>query len=180
VPRILDLGCGRQGSKLTDTLVGTPVGVDLSLSELRAAKRNLADYLLVCARAEELPFKDGCFSQVISGVALPYMDIRRVVGEVARVLQPGGRFIASLHPLSFTLSELKRSVLTLYWRDIGYRVYVIVNGILLHCLGVGFRFPFGSKRFESFQTYHSISRALRRAGLRKVEMYVAARSNHPG
>jgi SAM-dependent methyltransferase len=178
--RTLDLGCGATGSRFAVAFPGILVGVDISLSELRRAKQNLPYYLLVCARAEQLPFPEQCFSQVISGVALPYINIQLAVGEVARVLEPRGRCIASLHPLSFTLSELKQSLLAFHWQDVGYRIYVIVNGILLHCLGVGFRFPFGSRRFESFQTYYSMSRAFRRAGLGRVEMYiVAARPNDP-
>jgi SAM-dependent methyltransferase len=173
--RVLDLGCGRSGSKLTGTVAGARVGLDVSLSELREAKRNLPDYLLVCGRGEQLPFPDDFFIEVVCGVALPYMDIRAALGEVARVLEPEGRFLATLHPLSFVLSELSRSLAAFNWQDVGYRIYVILNGILLHCLGVGFHFPFGSKRFESFQTYHFVSRALRKAGVKRVQMYVAAR-----
>jgi SAM-dependent methyltransferase len=49
------------------------------------------------AAAETLPFADACFDLVISQYGLEYSDLARSVGEVARVLKPGGVVALVLH-----------------------------------------------------------------------------------
>ena len=39
------------------------------------------------------------------------MDIAKTLAEVYRALAPGGTLLASLHPLSFTLAELREALL---------------------------------------------------------------------
>jgi ubiquinone/menaquinone biosynthesis C-methylase UbiE len=109
-----------------------------------------------------MPFPDHSFDRVISVVALPYMNIPQALGEIYRVLIPGGTFSATLHPASFTASELRhafpRPVPTLY------RLYVLANGAYFHATGRTLGFVNG--RVESFQTARGMRTAMERAGFR--------------
>jgi len=47
---------------------------------------------LVCARAEQMPFRDGAFDTVVSGLVFcSVAEPARALAEVRRVLRPGGR-----------------------------------------------------------------------------------------
>ena len=83
-----------------------PVATDLSsgmLAQGRAsAERTEIDVPLVQADAEHLPFADRSFDIAFTAFgAVPFVaDSARVMGEVARVLVPGGRWVFSTtHPM---------------------------------------------------------------------------------
>lgn len=88
--RVLDLACG--DGTLVRLLGSRALGIDLSGAELsRAGSR------VVRGRAQELPFADGSFDAVTCQLAfMLFDDVARVVDELARVLRPGGRFLALL------------------------------------------------------------------------------------
>jgi ubiquinone/menaquinone biosynthesis C-methylase UbiE len=77
------------------------IGVDLTAEMLAHATRLARERVIdnVCfaqADVRELPFPDAAFDVVTSRLsAHHYAHPERVVGEVARVLRPGGRFILS-------------------------------------------------------------------------------------
>ena len=94
---VLDLGCG--DGHLLELLVarGIParrlVGLDLSEHELAIARGRAAlqGAALLQGRAQALPMADGSVGAVVSHLALMLMsDIEQVVGEIVRVLRPGG------------------------------------------------------------------------------------------
>ena len=73
---------------------GSVIGVDITPEQLAKAARLSRDEQVSfpAARIEELPFEDSAFDAVISnGVVNLSADKRRVFGEAARVLRPGGR-----------------------------------------------------------------------------------------
>ena len=153
--RVLDLGCG---DGLTPDKLSLPaswqiIGVDVKYAALSRAHVSFPHRAFVCSAAEKLPFSDSSFDRVISNVALPYMNIPKALTEIYRVLAPGGTLLASLHPVSFTLSEL-RNVMAKP-RAASSRVWVLVNGVIFHVSGRNFA--------ESFQTERGIGIALRRA-----------------
>jgi len=87
--RVLDLACG--DGALLDQLPGA-IGIDLTHAELRRAHGRVA-----CARAEALPFAAGAFDAVACHLAfMLFPDPEAVVRELARVLVPGGTFLALL------------------------------------------------------------------------------------
>jgi ubiquinone/menaquinone biosynthesis C-methylase UbiE len=94
----LDLGCGT-GRNLPLLPVGTvSVGVDPCRQSLRKARRRSPGALLVQARAEALPFREGTFDTVLSGLVLcSVTEPRLALGEVRRVLAPGGAMRALEH-----------------------------------------------------------------------------------
>jgi SAM-dependent methyltransferase len=102
--RVLDLGAG--DGYLCELLAARgarAIGVDFSHEELaRFADRagrlpeGVPRPCAVAARAEALPFADGSFDAAVSHLAFMLMDAPAVVGELARVLAPGGWFAALL------------------------------------------------------------------------------------
>src|SRR5262249_23643553 len=106
----------------------------------------------VCSVGEQLPFADGYFDLVISRLALPYMQIPRALAEMARVMKPGGNLWIALHPFSMVWHGLLRSFCKLDLRGFWGGLFVSANGLAFHIAGQLFRFPFGSRSYESFQT----------------------------
>jgi ubiquinone/menaquinone biosynthesis C-methylase UbiE len=94
----LDLGCG--DGHLLDLLTESQgasrvTGIDFSAHELCRARKSSQAHNLVGGRAQCLPFADQSFSLVLSHFAFHLMsEPELVVGEIARVLRPGGRFAA--------------------------------------------------------------------------------------
>ncbi len=88
----LDVGCGT-GRNLP--LYGAEVraiGLDPAMESLKRARRRAPGIPLVRASAEALPFRDGTFDTVVSGLVFcsvpdPLLGFR----EVKRVLKPEGR-----------------------------------------------------------------------------------------
>jgi ubiquinone/menaquinone biosynthesis C-methylase UbiE len=88
--RTLEVGCGtgRNLPLYEDALV---IGLDPSPDALRAAKKRAPKIPLVRASAEALPFRDGAFDTVVSGLVFCSVpDAARGLGEVKRVLSPSG------------------------------------------------------------------------------------------
>ncbi len=90
--RVLDLGSGT-GRNLPLLPAGTvAVALDPSWESLRRARRRAPTIPLVVGSAEALPFRAGSFDTVLSGLVFCSVpDPQRGLGEVRRVLAPGGR-----------------------------------------------------------------------------------------
>jgi ubiquinone/menaquinone biosynthesis C-methylase UbiE len=96
--RTLDLGCGTGRNLPLFPAIARAVGVDPSLEMLRRARRRAPTVPLVQARAEALPFRDGCFDTVVSGLVLcSVRDPAAGLAEVRRVLRPEGTLRALEH-----------------------------------------------------------------------------------
>jgi ubiquinone/menaquinone biosynthesis C-methylase UbiE len=100
---VLDLGCG--AGVLMERLLesGFDVdGVDVSEDMLALARERLkrfppGSYRLGQANCEKLPFEDGSFDLVLCMGVFGYVeDVDRAVGEIRRVLKPGGVFMMSV------------------------------------------------------------------------------------
>lgn len=77
---------------------------------LREKRTGAADDVrLVDAMAEELPFEDGAFDTVVSTLVLCSVgDQGQALGEVRRVLRPGGRFLFLEHVAADDHSSRRR------------------------------------------------------------------------
>jgi SAM-dependent methyltransferase len=94
---VLELGCGAaQWSVLLAGQGARCVGLDNSERQLEHARAAGAEFPLVHASAESLPFPDGSFDVVFCDHgATCFSDPHLTVPEVARVLRPGGLFAFS-------------------------------------------------------------------------------------
>lgn len=94
--RILDLGCGDGRLTLEAAAGGARLtGVDLSPDLAQDARARGLDVQVADAAA--LPYPDASFDAVLSNAALHWMTAPEpVLGEVARVLKPGGRFVGEM------------------------------------------------------------------------------------
>jgi SAM-dependent methyltransferase len=109
---VLEVGCGNgRLMQLVQDRCRTLVGIDPAPAMTTAARKT--GFFALTAAAEELPFRDQSFDQVISGWAsMRYTEQDRSFPEVARVLRPGGTF-------TFTLWNYQLSGLIWrfgYWR----------------------------------------------------------------
>lgn len=161
---ILDIGCGAGQTIIALGAGGRAVGIDIDFAALRfAANGAMGEPLRVAAaRGEQLPFQTGAFDYVYSRVAIPYMDIPSALGEMHRVLRPGGRLWLALHPIAIPAEQFRRGNL----KGKIYAAYTVVNGLWLHLTGRTFRLRPGV--CESIQTERGMRRALARAGFRNA------------
>ena len=111
--RVLEVGCG--AARCSRWLIGqgaNAVAFDISLEQLRIA-RHLDDRTgtavrTVAADAVALPYKDSTFDIVCSAFGgLPFVaDAGTALGEIARVLKPGGPLVFSVtHPFRWTMPD---------------------------------------------------------------------------
>ncbi len=116
--RTLDLGCGTGRNLPLFPEAARAVGVDPCPQTLAKARRRSPGALLVQARAEALPFRDGAFDTVVSGLVLcSVSDPPAAAGEMLRVLAPGGtvralEHVRSHHPLQARLQDLSQPAWT--------------------------------------------------------------------
>jgi ubiquinone/menaquinone biosynthesis C-methylase UbiE len=76
------------------------VGIDVSPAVVEAARARYRDLDARCADARGLPFPDGSFDAVVSNSTLDHFrrrdEIATALGELRRVLEPGGRLVITL------------------------------------------------------------------------------------
>ena len=93
--RVADLGCG---PGVTLALLAerglSPVGMDRSAAMLQEAERRLSGVPLLAGTLEGLPFRDACMDGIVCEcvLSLSYTP-ERALGEMGRVLRPGGRLL---------------------------------------------------------------------------------------
>jgi ubiquinone/menaquinone biosynthesis C-methylase UbiE len=138
---ILDLGCG-PGDLWFKNLERIPDGWDVTLSDfssgmLLEAQMNLHDgrrrFAFEVIDAQAIPFEDDSFDAVIANHMLYHVpDRAKVLGEIRRVLRPGGRFYASTVGQSHLqeLSELvNRFTDTSLWSGQPAESFLLENGL---------------------------------------------------
>jgi len=99
----LDLGCGEgRLSRDLKTLGHKVVAIDVSPTMVAACAEADPELEVHLADAAALPFEDWTFDLVVAFMSLQDVDdLERAVLEVARVLEPGGRFcVALVHPMN--------------------------------------------------------------------------------
>jgi SAM-dependent methyltransferase len=115
---VLEVGCGL-GTLLADMLAAGYHcrAVDASKEMVAAARARLkrrrcadAEELVSLAHVQHLPFADASFDTVVSTFPTPYIYDLAALGEIARVLRPGGRLVvvegATLLPANALLRPL--------------------------------------------------------------------------
>ncbi|HEY9558098.1 MAG TPA: methyltransferase domain-containing protein [Acidimicrobiales bacterium] len=101
--RVLDVGCGEgQVARLAVSLgADVAIGVDPTWAQVDVAAERSGGARYSRAGAAALPFADGAFDVVVACLVFEHIrDVDDAIAEVARVLEPGGRFLFFLnHPL---------------------------------------------------------------------------------
>jgi len=100
--RVLDVGCGEgQIGRLVEAGGGHAIGIDPTWAQLSVAQQRGGGVAFTLAQAGRLPFADATFDAAVACLVFEHItDVDSAIAEVARVLEPGGRFIFFLnHPL---------------------------------------------------------------------------------
>jgi len=113
--RVLEIGCGT--GEYTKGLLRSNCNlfsIDLSYNMLNKAREkipNRGNLCFIVSDAERLPFKDEVFDAVIGNAVLHHLDIKQAVGQIWRVLKPGGSFVFSepnmLNPQIFLQKNIR-------------------------------------------------------------------------
>ncbi len=92
--RVLDLGCGRGGTlEQLGEAVAHPLGLDPDHASL--VEHRLPDLPRAAARAEAIPLRAASVDLVLASWVLEHLpDPALIFREIARVLRPGGAFVA--------------------------------------------------------------------------------------
>jgi ubiquinone/menaquinone biosynthesis C-methylase UbiE len=170
--RILDIGCGAGQTLIGSNLSGDvlAVGIDRDHSALVLGKRLSSAIHFVSGRGESLPFANDFFDLVICRVALPYMHISRALSEMARVTAAGGDLWLVLHPFSMTAKELGTNLAHLHVKASLYRLWVLINGLMLNTVGRQWHWPGNPNRYETWQASGAMKRALLAAGFDQIQI----------
>lgn len=140
IETVLDLGCGA-GQELfpflekTNALcVGIDKGAELGkiTNEIFSAKSFSERAKFVRSSGEKIPFADESFDVILCSVALPYMNNRETIAEVARVLKKEGSFILKIHSPVFYFSMIGRRLKTLSPKMVAYPLICLTAGIYHH------------------------------------------------
>ncbi|MBT8403459.1 MAG: class I SAM-dependent methyltransferase [Gemmatimonadetes bacterium] len=110
------------GGGLADRLAASfdqVVGIDISPAVVEVVRQRHPHLQAEVADVRELPFADGSFSAVVSNSTLDHFDrtddIERALGELHRVLAPGGRLLVTFdnpgNPIVGLRNTLPRKVL---------------------------------------------------------------------
>ncbi|HXF91651.1 MAG TPA: class I SAM-dependent methyltransferase [Nitrospiraceae bacterium] len=170
--RALDIGAGtadlallierRMGSK------GYVVATDLNDAMLREGARKVArrglSHRIPCLRAnaEDLGFKDESVDAVTAGFCVRNVgNLRQALGEIRRVLKPGGRFVC----LEFS-QPVRPWLLKLYdWYS--FRLLPCIGTLVAHDkTGVYHYLPASIRTFPNQERFSAL---LREAGFRQVD-----------
>jgi SAM-dependent methyltransferase len=100
--RVLDIGCGDgQISRLAAASGARVTGIDPTWNCVRVAHERRGGAEFARATAGNLPFADETFDAAVACLVFEHIDdVDQAIAEVARVLEPGGRFCFFLnHPI---------------------------------------------------------------------------------
>lgn len=179
VKKVLDVGCGA-GQELLPFLEKTSafcVGVDAAdelgqvTKSVFGAKSFEKRVDFVRSFGERLPFANSSFDVILCRVALPYMDNRKAISEISRILKPGGIFLLKTHAPAFYFGMIKQRFKTFSPKQIAYPLICLTGGIIHSISGKQLKNGFWKGK-EIYQTQKFIEQECARNGL-KIEGYLS-------
>jgi len=166
VRRVLDIGCGA-GQEMLPLVSRGAFGVGLDYNPAagvvgtRQYGRGQAAFL--GGSGEYLPFRDGTFDVLICRLAIPYMDNRQALHEMARVLRPGGRLLLKIHAAGYYVKKCWTGIRTVDPKFSIHALRVLTAGTLYHLTGRQQKQGLWTK--EVFQSRPLLERELKDAGM---------------
>jgi demethylmenaquinone methyltransferase / 2-methoxy-6-polyprenyl-1,4-benzoquinol methylase len=166
-PRILDVGCGTGDLSLAFSRLGPVIGCDFCHPMLRVGAAKIIQsslrqpVALLGADALMLPFADASFDIVVSAFVLRNLaDIDRGLGEMRRILRPGG----ALGVLEFGMPRMP--VLAPLYRFYFLRVLPKLGKLISGVEG-----PYGylPASVQSFPPAETLKEKAEQAGFRNVQ-----------
>jgi SAM-dependent methyltransferase len=132
---VLDIGCGDGHYAAAAFPEGLDAGIDITRAIVSEAAQHGPYRSLAVADGTRLPHASASFQTVVSNCVIEHIpDIEGLVGEVSRVLKPGGRFIFSVPGERFTESLFTvRTLNGLGLRSLALRYGKWWNGNAFHC-----------------------------------------------
>lgn len=170
---ILDVGCGA-GQELLPFLERTEafcVGIDAAKDLGKAARKIFfgkdfdESFAFVRSFGENLPFADASFDVVLCRVALPYMNNRQTIAEIARVLSSNGVFLLKTHAPQFYFKMIRERFKTLNAKQIAYPLICLAGGVFHSLSGRQMQNGFWRGK-EVYQTGRFIEKECARNDLR--------------
>jgi len=176
--QVLDIGCGRgEILRHIHNLGGRPLGIDYAEAAVRLSRRTIeavdGAIGIYQADAQRLPFPDDRFHRVLMLDIVEHLyprELDRALTEAYRVLRPGGRIIVHTAPN--------------VWYD--RYAYPVVRFVRI-LMGQGDRYPKNPREFLVPENAHvhvneqsalSLWRNLRRAGFRRVKVWLSTPEQH--
>lgn len=173
IERVLDVGCGA-GQDLLPFLEKTEafcVGLDAA-EELGAVGTNFfaekgfkGRVALMRSLGEKMPFADESFDVILCRVALPYMNNRQTIAEIARILRSGGVFLLKTHAPAFYFVMVWERLKTLRPKQIAYPLICLAGSIWHQLTGRQLQNGFWKGK-EIFQTNRFLEKEFEKNGLR--------------
>lgn len=173
IERVLDVGCGA-GQELLPFLERSEafcVGIDIAaelgkITEEFFEKKGFSERInFTRSKGEELPFAGESFDVVLCRVALPYMNNRRAIAEIARILKPGGVFLLKIHAPPFYLGMMRERLPKLSLKQMAYPVICLAGSLWHLVTGKQLQSGFWQGK-EVFQTRGFLRRECAKNGLR--------------
>ena len=175
VKRVLDVGCGagQQLLPFAEKTNALCIGIDVAeeVSKVAGGVFNESGFgnrgIFLQSLGEELPFANESFEVVMCRVSIPYMDNRRAISEISRVLKPNGYFFLKTHAPMFYFGMIKRRFLTFNPKQLAYPLICLTNGTLSLLTG---KQPKGGiwKGKEVFQTRGFLKREFAKNNLKII------------
>jgi SAM-dependent methyltransferase len=142
-PRILDAGCGSGRNMVDLARMGRVTGVEISDASVERARERSIGEVVQCS-ITELPFADASFDLAVSLDVIEHIeDQERAMGELYRVVVPGGKLVVMVpayqwlwsehdvinhHERRYNASTLRASAAQAGWKTVRTTYF---NGLLL-------------------------------------------------
>ncbi len=185
ISRVLDVGCGA-GQEMLPFVVhrkAFAIGVDPSADAIRIGSLLHAQIPVqgnasfARASGESLPFKDSVFDVVICRLALPYMDNRKTLKEMTRVLNPEGILILRIHHFLYYIRDFFDAIRARNVRNILHALRTLMAGSVYHITNWQPRNRwFG---YETFQSRWQLLRELKPLGFTILREQPTSNSSAP-
>jgi ubiquinone/menaquinone biosynthesis C-methylase UbiE len=166
---VLDVGCGNGHALAYPHFERAKerVGIDVDSAAIAEGSAKFPAVKLMYGSAEKIPLPDQAYDVVMSRVALLYTDIRVAIGEIDRVMKPGGHLFITMHDWRHYFEFLGGAIKMRALRRVLDHAYIAGASAVFAATGKVPTRP-GRDTRETFQTEGGMRRELKRAGFSDI------------